>query len=183
MVAASPLPSASWSPWCHDPAMARPSGIAAAVIILVGTGCADESGLSARSTSSNGIRAAPTVKLAETDEFGLVVRVMEGPGSVAIDVDRVDMLSGEEGERAAAADGADYSNDYYLVNKSPRTRHYVLGPGPELWQVDVAHADQPKLLTLSEWVAYLKTALGRAALFHLDVEQGVVVAIEEQYRP
>src|SRR4051794_33003335 len=61
-----------------------------------------------------GIKAAPTAYLPETDEFGIVVRATRVSGRVSVDIDRVDMLSGDEGERAAAADGQDYSDDYYL---------------------------------------------------------------------
>jgi hypothetical protein len=139
---------------------------------------------SAESTANAaGIKAAPTVFLPETDEFGIVVRTVRADGRVSIDIDRVDMLSGDEGERAAAADGQDYSNDYYLVNDNPRTRRYVLGTNVKIWLENVTHPDRPGGISVSAWLDYLRGDRGREDLWHLDVERGVVIGIEEQYRP
>ncbi|MCU1589632.1 MAG: hypothetical protein JWP11_888 [Frankiales bacterium] len=123
------------------------------------------------------------MRLAETDEFGLVVRAIRSQGRVSVDVDRVDMLSGDEGEKAAAAAGQDYANDYFLVNNNPRTRRYVLAGAVHIWRVDNAHADTPRAVTVTQWLTYLHTPTERKPLFHFDVENGLVVGIEEQYRP
>lgn len=38
-------------------------------------------------------------------------------------------------------------------------------------------------MTVSAWLEYVRTDQGRQAMFHFDVEGGVVVGIEEQYFP
>jgi hypothetical protein len=129
------------------------------------------------------VKSGPTVRLAETDEFGLVVRAERSSGAVRVAVDRVDSLTGNEGERAAAARGADYSNDHFEVNDSPRTRDYVLADSTAIWQANPSDAASPKPMTVTAWLAYLRTGQGRQAMFHFDVEGGRVVGIEEQYFP
>jgi hypothetical protein len=119
----------------------------------------------------------------ETDEFGLVVRTIRSQGRLSVDIDRVDMLSGKEGEQRAAADGQDYSNDYYLVNENPTTRRYVLAGNVKIWLENVTHPDRPGGISVNDWLSYLRGDRGRDGLWHLDVEHGVVVGIEEQYRP
>jgi hypothetical protein len=129
------------------------------------------------------VKAGPTVRLAETDEFGLVVRAERSSGAVRVAVDRVDSLTGTEGERAAAARGADYSNDHFEVNDSTRTRDYFLADDAAIWRVDPSDAGSPKPMTVTAWLGYLRTDQGRQAMFHFDVEGGRVVGVEEQYFP
>lgn len=123
------------------------------------------------------------MQLAETDEFGLVVRAERNNGAVRVAVDRVDSLSGKEGERAAAARGADYSNDHFEVNDSPRTRDYVLADDVVIWQANPSDVGSPKRMTATQWLAYLRTDQGHQAMFHFDAEGGRIVGIEEQYFP
>ena len=141
-----------------------------------------------RSTTTAGerigvVKAAPTVRLAETDEFGLVVRAERSNGVVRVTVDRVDSLTGPEGQSAAAARGVDYSNDHIEINDSPRTLDYVLAGDPAVWQANPSDAGNPQPMTVAAWLAYLDTDQGRHAMFHFDVERGRVIGIEEQYYP
>lgn len=129
------------------------------------------------------VKSPPTVRLAKTDEFGLVVKAERRDGAVVVVVDRVDSFSGVEGERAAAARGVDYANDHFEVNDSPRTRSYLLADDVRIWQANPSDGASPKPLTIAEWMAYLHTDQGRRAMFHLDVTDGRVVGVEEQYFP
>jgi hypothetical protein len=129
------------------------------------------------------VKAPPTVRLADTDEFGLVVSAGRRGGAVHVLVDRVDSLTGDEGARAAAARGADYSNDHFEVNDNPRTRDYVLADDVLIWAANPSAVDTPTPMTVTAWLAYLRTAQGRQAMFHLDVESGRVIGVEEQYFP
>lgn len=129
------------------------------------------------------VKAPPTVRLAETDEFGLVVRAERRDGAIQVTVDRVDSLTGGEGERAAMARGADFSNDHVEVNDSPRTREYVLADDVVIWQSNPFEVGSPQRMTVAEWLAYLRTDQGRQAMFHFDLSGGRVVGIEEQYFP
>ena len=143
---------------------------------------------STRSTTTAGerigvVKSGPTVRLRETDEFGLVVRAERSKGVVRVTVDRVDSLTGQEGEQAAAARGVDYANDHIEINDSPQTLDYVLAGDPAIWQANPSDAGSPQPMTVAAWLTYLGTDQGRRAMFHFDVEGGRVVGIEEQYYP
>lgn len=129
------------------------------------------------------VKAPPTVRLRQTDEFGLVVAAARHPQGVVVTVDRVDSLTGEHGASAAAARGMDYSNDHFEVNDNPTTRQYVLALNPVIWQANPADVSNPKQMSIEEWLTYLASARGRTAMFHLHVEGGRTVGVEEQYYP
>ena len=129
------------------------------------------------------VKAGPTVRLRETDEFGLVVEAQQRNEGVHVTVDRVDSLTGAEGERAATERGMDYSNDHFEVNDNPLTREYVLHPAVEIWLANPSDVASPKPLTVAEWLSYVNQERDYPPMFHFDVENGLVVAIEEQYFP
>ena len=113
----------------------------------------------------------------------MVARVTPSP--LAVEIDRVDMLNGEEAEAAAAAHGDEVQTDYYLVNDSPRLRRYSVSPDAIVWGSIRMHSDGPEheRMSLERWLAFVRSDAGRQTLFHFDVEAGQVVAIEEQYLP
>lgn len=131
------------------------------------------------------VKAGPTVRLRETDEFGIVVRTERRSGVVRVTVDRVDSLTGEEGEQAAAARGVDYSNDHFEVNDNARTRVYTLAQDVDIWLANPSDAGSPKPLKVSEWRDYVASTRTRERppMFHFDVEDGRVIGVEEQYFP
>ena len=130
------------------------------------------------------VKAPPPVRIAQTDEFGLLVAVRETPEGLEVDVDRVDMLGGQEAEDAAAARGTDVSNDYFLVNDNPRLRTYRIAPDAVVWGGIVFGRDLRGVrIRLDELRAYIDDGPDNLTLFHLDVEGDQVVGIEEQYRP
>lgn len=129
------------------------------------------------------VKAGPTVRLRETDEFGLVVKAERRKDGVHVTVDRVDSLTGAEGERAAAERGKDYSNDHFEVNDNPLAREYVLDSSVEIWLANPSDVGSPKPLAVAEWLSYVNVARDYPPMFHFDVENGFVVAIEEQYFP
>jgi hypothetical protein len=131
-----------------------------------------------------GIKAPPPQNSAETDEFGVITAIRDN-GRTEIEVDRVDMLGGAEAEAAAAADGTDVSNDYYLRNDNPATRTYQLSPSVRIWgDISFGHEPGGVRIDLDELRTFLSSSeLAKTTLFHLDVEDGLVVGIEEQYRP
>ena len=134
--------------------------------------------------SSGRIKAPPPAKLAETDEFGLVTGLARRGTRLEADVDRVDMLGGAEAEAAAAAAHADFSNDYFLVNDNPRLRHYRIAPDAVVWgSIGLSGRPEAARSDLGAWAAFVETRQGKETLFHFDVQDDVVIAIEEQYRP
>ncbi|MCW2543351.1 MAG: hypothetical protein JWM40_903 [Frankiales bacterium] len=125
------------------------------------------------------VKSPPTTHVKETDEFGLIVRTDTVKGALLVTVDRVDSLGGAEGEQEAKRRGQDYSNDHFEVNDSHRTRTYALASNVVIWKA----FPSDERISVAQWLAYLQTDLGRQSMFHLDLEGGHVVIIEEQYYP
>lgn len=142
--------------------------------------------VSATATSTavaSSVIAPPAAHLAQTDDFGLV-RVVRRSPTVVVEVDRVDMLGGEAAERAAAADGTDVSNDYYLVNDDPRRRRYEVRADAQMWgSIRMTRRVDGARVSVSDWLAFVGRPDSDGTLFHLDLDAGVVVGVEEQYRP
>lgn len=137
---------------------------------------------------AEGLKAPTPQKIDRTDEFGEITRLKEQPaGSLAIEVDRVDWLSGAE---AAAKDdrGAFPPNDYLAVNDNPQLRTYTIAPDATVW---ASLALPPKDVTphresvqaLVNLFADRSPAGLQNVYWHLQVSGGMVVGVEEQYHP
>jgi hypothetical protein len=131
------------------------------------------------------VKAPPPEQISRTDEFGRLTLASEG-SSILIDADRVDMLGGTAAEEAAAARGDEVSNDYYLVNDNPQLRRYRLSPQAVVWgSIGLTRTVEHQRVNVQDLLRYLRsdTEQNRSTLFHLQVEDGWVVGVEEQYRP
>jgi hypothetical protein len=111
-----------------------------------------------------------------------------------IEVDPAEWLTGEEAERAAAERGDEVNNDYYIVNDDGTAFGLTLAPDAELWLVDWLNnccggTIDGDLSILSEAVGGGRDVTDSDRVYHADgswwitVRDGVVVRIEEQYRP
>lgn len=130
------------------------------------------------------IKAPAAMKLDHTDEFGIVPALHRSAGSVTIDVDRVDMISGPEAVAAAKARGKDPLIDYFLVNDNHRLRRYPVSPRAVVWgSISLSRTVEPTRSSLAAWYRFLATPAAKDTLFHFEVAGGVVIGVEEQYRP
>jgi hypothetical protein len=134
---------------------------------------------------ASGIKAPPPTELTHTDEFGLVKAVRRTDAGLEVDVDRVDMLGGAEAVAAAAAAGTDVSNDYFLRNDNQALRTYKISPTAVVWgNIAMLHKEPgAQRTTLARWQDFVDTPAGKETLFHFEISDGLVVGIEEQYRP
>jgi hypothetical protein len=111
-----------------------------------------------------------------------------------IEVDPAEWLTGEEAVRVAAERGDEVNNDYYIVNDDESPFGLPLAPHTELWLVDWLRNCCGE--TIDGDLSILATAVGDGRditdsdrVYHADgswwitVRDGVVVRIEEQYRP
>ena len=77
------------------------------------------------------------------------------------------------------------SNDYYLVDDHPTLRRYRISHQAVVWgSLGLGRTVEPQQVPLEHLLTFLRTDPDRSStLFHLEVEDGVVVGVEEQYRP
>ncbi len=138
----------------------------------------------ARGVVAPGLKAPQPSRLTRTDEFGIVASIERTGTAVFVEVNRVDMLGGAEGEAAARARGQEVSNDYFLVDENPLLRRYRVDPSALVWgSIGLARTVEPTRVPVEQWLDYLDTPAARTTLFHLQIKDGAVVGVEEQYRP
>jgi hypothetical protein len=134
---------------------------------------------------ASGIKAPPPTELMRTDEFGLVKALRRTGDGLEVDVDRVDMLGGAEAAAAAAAAGTDVSNDYFLRNDNQTLRTYKISPAAVVWGNITMLQKEPgaQRTTLARWLDFVGSPAAKDTLFHFEISDGLIVGIEEQYRP
>ena len=134
---------------------------------------------------ASGIKAPPPTELTHTDEFGVVKAVRRTGDGLEVDVDRVDMLGGAEAAAAAAAAGTVVSNDYFLRNDNQTVRTYNVSSAAVVWgNIAMLHKEPgAQQTTLARWQDFVGTSAAMDTLFHFEISDGLVVGIEEQYRP
>jgi hypothetical protein len=130
-----------------------------------------------------GIVAPPPQRLAETDDFGRISDIAQDGSWLR--VERYDMLTGEEAERAAAAEGRTPDAGYYLRFRPESWTRYDVSSDAAVWgSILLSGTVEHTRENLPRLVKFVDDAPGsQQALFHLDVQDGVIVGIEEQYRP
>ncbi len=120
-------------------------------------------------------------------------------GSSHLEIDYVLFYTGDEARAQAAARGQDAPNDIFIVNDNPRLRDFRISDGTTVTLV--CFAPEPgctgagdgalatRTIPVEQWIAQGGAGdpsglWGRASdLFHVTVDGGEVVAIEEQYVP
>ena len=147
----------------------------------------------ARSSSSEGV-AALTPSGALLDD-GRHAALLEGIRHDSLVFDVIQWLSGQAAQDAAEEDGAieageGVPNDYYIRNQNPQLRSLDVSPGSDVvlstW--DCQSIPTEKTVSFARFVEIFNSP-GRCARnvvsspYWLTVENGVIVAIEEQYRP
>jgi hypothetical protein len=143
-----------------------------------------------------GLKAPDAQRLDRTDEFGAVTSFVRlADGTLRVQVNRVDWLSGQDAQVAAEADGTD-AGDYYVVDDNPRTRPYDISPTAEVFgSISLTGVPDLSARTLDDLIRFLREGSAaamagqnveqqlRGTYFHLQIDEGVVVGVEEQYRP
>lgn len=134
--------------------------------------------------ASADIKAPPPVRIERTDDFGRISDISRNGTSLRME--RVDMLSGQEAEQAAAEAGADFSNDYFLRQRPEFWTTHTIDPDVVVWgSIRMAGSVDPVRVDLARLIEFIdkENSSETSALFHLHIEAGRVVAIEEQYLP
>ena len=123
-------------------------------------------------------------------EFCYVTNIESTVEGTFITVDYALFLTGDEAaaEAAARGDESPPPNDYYIVNDNPRLRTFPVKAGI---MVQVHHGDpnlEAHTITFGQWQdRFIGMSPGLEVVRHvpywITLEDGVVVAIEEQYLP
>lgn len=146
----------------------------------------------ARSRLSSPSSLAEEAPVERVRQFAYIRRLVYGhPGQVSADY--AQFLTGAAAIQASKKDGNETPppNDYYIVNVNPRVRLLPVHPNasvklttkPGEGAVAEGYASDVKMLAnyfsadVDEWAGF------RADGYWLTIENGLVVAIEEQYTP
>ena len=135
---------------------------------------------------------ASTPELEDGRHFGYIGSIDTAGASMVFDL--AYFLTGDEANEAARDHGDEVPvpNDYYLVNDNPRLRTLAISPDPEIWVIDwggnccdlVRGEFQPFVDAFGTkqhaWDAMYQ---GAESQYWVTVENGAVVAIEEQFLP
>ena len=145
--------------------------------------------------TTTGLKAPAAQRLDRTDEFGAVTGLTRlTDGTLRVQVNRVDWLSGQDAQAAAEEAGTD-AGDYYVVDDNPLTRAYDVSPEAEVYgSIQLTGNPELSARTLNDLIEFLNNGSRamkgravdeqvRATYFHFQIQDGLVLGIEEQYRP
>ena len=167
--------------------------------MLAGAGCSgdgdDEAGeefLPATTTTSAPASASTTSTTVSAPELA-ATDLANGrhPGRLtAIDargrtltVDIVQFLSGDAATKAAAEDGGEAANDYWIRNQNPRLRTLPVTADAPVTVNTLKAGDGDNTDDEPSTLEELATLQYKTGLFWLTVANGKVVKLEEQYLP
>jgi hypothetical protein len=166
-------------------------------LALVATGCGgggDENASTEPTQTST--RRAPPPPPAPAEHFGYIRRVSTSGPVATLAFDEAQFLTGAEAQKAAEEDdavppGEPVPNDYYIRNPIKTTRTLRIADDAEITarRCDLCRHGQPGQLGpfLAAFMkgrqTYADPYRGKNGLYWLTIEDGEVVAIDEQYVP
>jgi hypothetical protein len=170
----------------------RPAILAAAVLVLAGCGGGEESSPDTSGTTSG----TTTQTQAGGEQFGYIRSVSTAGPAATLAFDEAEFLTGEEAQRAAEEDGVVQAgepvpNDYYIRNPDKTTQTLPIATDAKITarRCSLCRKGQPG--DLEDFLAsFMKTGQtyadpyrGAKSQYWLTIEDGTVVAIDEQYLP
>jgi hypothetical protein len=168
--------------------------VAAALLTLGGWGCGTDP---AAKDPEPGTPLPPTVQAIQTAErFGYIRSVDSSIEPATLEFDEAEWLSGEAAQQAAEADGAiqpgdPVPNDYYVRNDDKSTRRLEIAPDAAVTAIRCQLCRDGEPGNLADFLAsfskrgqsYNDDYRGAESQYWLTIEDGRVLAIDEQYRP
>ena len=169
--------------------MARLAGLAC--LLLVVAGCGGDDGDSPEAS------ATTTSKSASAERFGYIRSVSTAGPTATLAFDEAEFLTGEEAQRAAEEDGKvppgePVPNDYYVRNPDKSTETLRVAADAEITARRCHLCRDGKPGNLEDFLAafmdpspktYADPYRGAKSQYWLTIEDGAVVAIDEQYVP
>lgn len=131
--------------------------------------------------------------VAEDGRFFCYVTSAQWEGDTPeLTVDYAQLLTGDEAAAAATAAGEESPppNDYFILNENPRLRTFPVDVGQTVRMTSSAGGTRPEgyEMVFSEWYDAYSGMSGsfpgiRDVPYWIEIENGTVVRIEEQYLP
>lgn len=172
--------------------MRRLAILAAAVLVLAGCGGEEESAPATSSTTTG----TTTQAQAAGEQFGYIRSVSTAGPSATLAFDEAEFLTGEEAQRAAEDDGVvpegePIPNDYYIRNPDKTTQTLPIATDAKITAERCSLCRKGRPGDLEDFLAsFMKTGQtfadpyrGAESQYWLTIEDGTVVAIDEQYLP
>jgi len=137
-----------------------------------------------------------TTKPAADERFGYIRSVSTAGPAATLAFDEAEFLTGDEAQRAAVEDGAlppgePVANDYYIRNPDKSTRTLPIATDAEITarRCQLCRNGRPGNVDdflgsfMKKGQTYADPYRGAESLYWLMIEDGTVVAIDEQYVP
>jgi hypothetical protein len=176
--------------------VARVASLAVFFLVLAGCGGGEEDGSPEASGTTTTTQATTTTRSTPNEQFGYIRSVSTAGPSATLAFDEADFLTGEEAERAAEEDGVikpgePVPNDYYIRNPDKSTQTLPIATDAKITARRCSLCRNGKPGNLEDFLAsFMKTGQtyadpyrGAEAQYWLTIEDGTVVAIDEQYVP
>jgi hypothetical protein len=176
--------------------VARFASLAVFFLVLAGCGGGEEDGSPEASGMTTTTQATTTTRSTPNEQFGYIRSVSTAGPSATLAFDEADFLTGEEAQRAAEEDGVikpgePVPNDYYIRNPDKSTQTLPIATDAKITarRCSLCRNGQPG--NLEDFLAsFMKTGQtyadpyrGAETQYWLTIEDGTVVAIDEQYVP
>ncbi|HEX2404425.1 MAG TPA: hypothetical protein VHM29_06950 [Acidimicrobiia bacterium] len=152
--------------------------VATAPVTTVATTVAAPTTTQSRGPSGSGCTPGDAITLPEGEWYGVVVSA----SASGIEFDLACWFMGEAAVEAAAADGAEAANDYYVRNDNPLIRSLPVSSETEVTWYPTGDPTSEVVVTYADWVAGV-TARGPFFGVWLNVIDGEVFRIREQWVP
>jgi len=172
---------------------------ACGALLLLPSACGESGGAAPpepTQTSTATTLATTTAAAPGAERFGYIRSVSAAGPAVTLAFDEAAFLTGKEAQRAAEKDGAVESgeavpNDYYIWNPDTATKTYPLANDARITAKRCPLCRHGKPGEVGPFLAsfmegrqtYAAPYRGKYALYWLTIEDGRVVAIDEQYVP
>jgi len=172
---------------------------ACAALLLVPSACGGTSGAGESQTpepTQSSTTTATTTSAAQAERFGYIRSVSTAGPAATLAFDEAEFLTGEEAQKAAEDDrvvppGEPVPNDYYIRNPDKTTQTLPIANDASITAKRCPLCRKGKPGGLGPFLAsfmkgrqtYGEPYRGKYALYWLTIEDGRVVAIDEQYVP
>ena len=169
--------------------------LAAAALVLVSASCGGGGG-AGESNTPEPTQSATTTAAPPGEHFGYIRSVSAAGPTTTLAFDEAEFLKGKEAQQAAEEDGVvepgeAVPNDYYIRNPDKATKTYPIANDARVRATRCSLCRNGKPGELGPFLAsfmegrqtYAQPYRGKYGLYWLTIEDGRVVAIDEQYVP